>query len=85
MNGTVKSIVSKKEFGFIEGEDKKEYFFHRDDFSGFWEDLESDVNVRTFLVKITFTPEIGKEGPRAGNVSRVDWPNQAVSEIDSSC
>jgi CspA family cold shock protein len=29
MNGTVKKINSEKGFGFIRGEDGKDYFFHR--------------------------------------------------------
>jgi cold shock protein len=28
MHGTIKRLVSDKKFGFILGEDKKEYFFH---------------------------------------------------------
>jgi len=29
MTGTVKRIVKDKGFGFIQGEDEQEYFFHR--------------------------------------------------------
>ena len=28
--GTIKKVVSERGFGFISGEDGKEYFFHRD-------------------------------------------------------
>ena len=28
--GTVKRVISERGFGFIVGEDGKEYFFHRD-------------------------------------------------------
>lgn len=29
MNGTIKSLVRDKGFGFLSGEDGREYFFHR--------------------------------------------------------
>lgn len=75
MNGTVKSVITKKAFGFIAGEDGKEYFFHKDDFNGHWNDLEEDLANKNKIV-VKFDPEPGAKGPRAGNVSRVDWPNQ---------
>lgn len=75
MNGVVKNITPKRGFGFIRGDDNKEYFFHRDNFSGHWEDLETDLfNKNKITVK--FEPGTGAKGPRADNVSRVDWPNQ---------
>ena len=76
MNGTVKNITARKAFGFIMGEDGKEYFFHKDDFNGFWDDLESDHNNK-IKIKVQFEPSKGLKGPRAANVSRLDWPNQS--------
>ncbi|MGI8828184.1 MAG: cold-shock protein, partial [Candidatus Limnocylindria bacterium] len=32
-NGTIKKIVADRGFGFITGEDGKDYFFHRDGLS----------------------------------------------------
>ena len=32
--GTVKRVVSDRGFGFIEAEDQKEYFFHRNSLEG---------------------------------------------------
>ena len=32
-NGTIKKVISDRGFGFITGEDGKEYFFHKDGLS----------------------------------------------------
>ena len=32
-NGTIKRVISERGFGFIGGEDGKEYFFHRNELS----------------------------------------------------
>jgi len=76
MNGTVKSITPKRGYGFIWGDDDSEYFFHKDDFNGFWTDLEADFE-NEHSIKVSFDPGSGAKGPRANNVSRVDWPNQS--------
>jgi CspA family cold shock protein len=34
MTGRIKKIVSDKGFGFITGDNKKDYFFHRSDLDG---------------------------------------------------
>lgn len=78
MNGTIKNTTPKRAFGFIKGEDGIEYFFHRDDFNGHWEDLTDDLANKN-IIHVTFLPQAGTKGPRAGNVSRNDWPNQAPS------
>lgn len=71
MEGKVARVMSDKRFGFIRGEDGKDYFFHQSDFSGFFEDLISDFeSKRTILV--TFEGTIAQKGPRASNVVRVD-------------
>ena len=66
----------RKGFGFIRGKDNKDYFFHKDDFNGHWGDLEADLEAKMNIL-VEFTPQSGKKGPRAGNVTRTDWPNEA--------
>ena len=71
MNGFVKNVAGMKQYGFIKAEDGKEYFFHKEDFSGFWNDLAIDVeNGRT--VNVTFESVPSDKGPRACEVVRVD-------------
>lgn len=76
MKGTVKNIHANKGFGFIRADDNRDYFFHKDDFNGHWGDLEADIENK-LKVHVKFEPEAGKKGPRAAQVSRVDWPNQS--------
>jgi cold shock CspA family protein len=78
MTGVVKNINGHKLYGFITGEDKKDYFFHRTDFSGHWDDLVADAS--NIKVKVEFNGERNPKGLRARNVSRLDWPNQAARE-----
>lgn len=73
MRGEVISIVPKRGFGFIRAEDLKDYFFHRDDFTGFWQDLQEDV-VKGH-VSVVFEVVQNPKGLRAANVKREDWPN----------
>ena len=71
MNGYVKNVAGMKQYGFIKAEDGKEYFFHKEDFNGFWTDLALDVeNGRT--VNVTFESVPSDKGPRACEVARVD-------------
>ncbi len=74
MNGFVKNLVANRNFGFIRA-DGTEYFFHRDNFSGHWDDLVTDINARE-KVEVTFDVEESQKGPRATNVRRKDFPNQ---------
>lgn len=68
MIGTVNRIPEGKFFGFIKPEvGKKDYFFHREDFNGHWEDLVNDVNAHK-KIEVEFEPEMGQKGPRATNV-----------------
>ena len=71
MNGTIARLVEDKGFGFVTGEDKKDYFFHKMDFNGFWDDLIRDVrNGRKIHVK--FDSVHSEKGPRAAEVTRID-------------
>lgn len=76
MNGIVKHLAARKGFGFIKGDDGTTYFFHKDDFKGFWKDLVYDYI--TISPQVTFDVTPSPKGPRAANVSRTDFPNQAV-------
>lgn len=71
MNGTVTRVVIQKAFGFITGEDKQDYFFHRTDFNGFFDDLVKDLEKKR-VIKVTFEPASTEKGLRANQVTRVD-------------
>ncbi|HRW78396.1 MAG TPA: cold-shock protein [Candidatus Sabulitectum sp.] len=64
-NGTVKWFNGSKGYGFITGEDDKDYFVHF-----------SAINVDGFKTldegqKVTFDVESGQKGPQATNVTPV--------------
>lgn len=61
MEGTVKFFNTMKRFGFIAGEDGKEYFVHE---TGLNEGVAIQEND-----KVTFDVEDGDRGPKAVNVS----------------
>lgn len=61
MEGTVKFFNTMKRFGFIAGEDGKEYFVHE---SGLVEGTSIREND-----KVSFEVEQGDRGPKAVNVS----------------
>ena len=54
--GTVKKVVADRGFGFITGEDGKDYFFHRD----------------SLQAPLSFDVQSGPKGPRAANVREAD-------------
>ena len=62
--GTIKKVVSERGFGFISGEDGKEYFFHRDG-------LTSSLNFDRLAggEKVEFEIEQSPKGARAKNVT----------------
>lgn len=78
MNGVIKNVFGQKLYGFITAEDNKDYFFHKEDFSGHWNDLVDDAIFNQ--VKVEFDAEMNIKGLRARNVSRKDWPNQIARE-----
>jgi CspA family cold shock protein len=61
MKGTVKFFNREKRFGFIAGEDNKEYFVHE---SGV---TEGSINEND---EVTFEVEDGDKGPKAVNVKK---------------
>lgn len=75
MKGTVVRILEEKSFGFIKNMNG-DYFFHRQDFNGHWDDLIEDFN-RKIEINVEFEGIKTDKGLRAKNVSRNDWPNQS--------
>tara|TARA_Y100000310_G_C20377799_1_gene666571 strand:+ start:454 stop:642 length:189 start_codon:yes stop_codon:yes gene_type:complete len=61
MKGTVKFFNREKRFGFIAGEDNKEYFVHE---SGVTEGSIGEND------EVTFDVEDGDKGPKAVNVKK---------------
>jgi cold shock CspA family protein len=79
MTGEIKRLVENRYFGFIKDNmSGKEYFFHREDFKGHWNDLVNDVEDKTISIPVSFDPAESPKGPRATNVRRLDYPNDAV-------
>ena len=79
MEGTVKFFNRKKVFGFIAGDDGKDYFVH---FTG--------LSKGTFLRdndKVSFETDEGERGPKAVNVTLLqkasDRPDLPKEESDS--
>jgi cold shock CspA family protein len=76
VEGEIKNVIRAKNFGFILHKGN-EFFFHRDDFVGHWDDLLKDFEIGS-EIRVEFSPQHTYKGPRANMVSRLDWPNQAV-------
>ena len=74
--GKVVRIISDKQFGSIKCEGV-DYFFHRYDFNGHWADLELDY-LKYGNIPVQFLASTGPRGPRASQVSRIGFPNEAV-------
>ena len=75
MTGKVIRLDSKKAFGFIRSDsDGSDYFFHKEDLYGFWEDLIQDFK-NNELIPVTFIPGNTAKGLRASDVKRTDYPN----------
>jgi len=66
-SGTVKKVVADRGFGFITGEDGKDYFFHRDGVSA-----SVDFDRLVGGEQVTFDIESNPRGPRAANVSAAE-------------
>lgn len=74
MKGNVKFFNEGKGFGFISGEDGKEYFVH---VSG----LNAGVTLRDNDA-VTFDVEQGDRGPKAGNVSLDNGSSSSAPEAE---
>lgn len=71
MNGVVIRALGNKGFGFIQGDDGQQYFFHQSALNGFFSDLVIDVD-QGKRVKVQFEPTPSPKGPRAEEVVRLD-------------
>lgn len=62
MTGTIKKIVADKGFGFIQGENNKEYFFHQS--------ALKNTQFKTLKEgdEVTFEDAEGNKGPRAEDI-----------------
>ncbi len=72
MKGTVKFFNEMKGFGFIQGDDGKEYFVHM---TGLNEGVKLNEND-----PVSFDPEEGDRGPKAVNVSKAGESTEAAPE-----
>ena len=61
--GTIKKVISDRGFGFISGDDAKEYFFHRGGL-----DASLDFDRLVGGEKVEFEIEQSPKGPRAARV-----------------
>ena len=61
--GTIKKVVADRGFGFIAGEDEKEYFFHRGGL-----DSSLDFDRLQGGERVEFDVEQSPKGPRANHV-----------------
>jgi CspA family cold shock protein len=61
--GTIKKVISDRGFGFISGDDAKEYFFHRGGL-----DASLDFDRLVGGEKVEFEIEQSPKGPRAAKV-----------------
>jgi cold shock CspA family protein len=64
-------LIGPKGFGFIKAEDGVEYFFHKEDFLGNFDELvyQSEMGAK---VEVIFNSTPSQKGPRAANVSVVE-------------
>ncbi len=64
MTGTVKKVIADRGFGFITGDDGKDYFFHRDGL-----DRTLEFERLAGGEKVAFDIEPSQRGPRAVRVT----------------
>lgn len=64
MNGTIKRLSADRGFGFIQGEDGKDYFFHQSDLRGGLSFAQLKEGQR-----VAFEPRQAERGPRAAEIS----------------
>lgn len=71
MTGRIIRLVLERNFGFIEDENGKEYFFHRDDYDGQFNELAEEMMRNGKRIQVRFDEVASPKGARAGNVSRL--------------
>lgn len=70
MTGTVRTIRENFGYGFIKCKGI-DYFFHKDDFYGNWNDLVQDHS-QDMRIEVEFDSVESPKGPRAANVKRLE-------------
>lgn len=60
--GTIKKLVRERGFGFIQGQDGVEFFFHRSALAG------EGFATLTEVQAVEFDVEMGDKGPRAAHM-----------------
>lgn len=74
MVGQVRNIPDGKSFGFITTNEGKDYFFHRDDYQGSWNELLKAYkkNNTAQFVLVEFEPIEAPKGLRAAKVVKIN-------------
>lgn len=70
MRGVIKNIIEDKGFGFIKVTDGTEFFFHKSDYLGHWNDIVEDR--KSGQIEVEFDVVKSQKGPRASNVKRIN-------------
>lgn len=70
MEGKIRKIKPENSYAFI-STDKADYFLHRSDFDGHWDDLVEDVQ-KGVIVDVEFEPKKTEKGLRAAEVRRLE-------------
>lgn len=73
MTGKIKNLPEGKNFGFIDSRNK-DYFFHREDFDGHWDDLIKDFRSGK-EIEVEFEEAHSPKGLRASSVKRTRFPD----------
>lgn len=68
--GKIRSLIYGRQYGFISS-GGHEYFFHKDDYDGDWDQLIEDHNKEGSHVQVEFEPTTTTKGFRASDVTRV--------------
>ncbi|MET0786437.1 MAG: hypothetical protein ABWY25_07015 [Paenisporosarcina sp.] len=71
MEGIIRKLKPENSYAFI-STDKADYFMHKSDFDGHWEDLVEDVVDKRLEVKVEFEPKKTEKGLRAAEVRRLE-------------
>lgn len=81
MVGTLKSLPENgtKSYGFIRSQNT-EFFFHRNDFDGHWNDLVTDLN-NGIEIKLKFEPVESNRGARAASVTRLNSQSDFIESL----
>ena len=70
MKGRIRSLIYGRQYGFIVV-GGKDYFFHKDDYDGDWDQLIEDHNKDNSNVEVEFTEAESRRGLRAQLVRRI--------------